>query len=104
MLRTLLTKEIKLFHSCFQVGLAYMVAAIFERKKRHFFSTGYFGCRHLVSFETQTKLQFLPPRGLPWCIKWLLRSQHIPRFSFLHHMICTQRAVQSILQFLRVSV
>jgi hypothetical protein len=49
MLRTLLTKEIKVFHSPSQVGLAYMVASILERKKRDIFSAGYFGCRELVT-------------------------------------------------------
>jgi hypothetical protein len=51
MLRTLLTKEIKVFHSSSRVGLAYMVVGILEPKKRNFFSTGYFGGReagHLV--------------------------------------------------------
>jgi hypothetical protein len=42
MLRTLLTKEIKVFHSSSQVGLAYMVVGILEPKKRDIFSTGYF--------------------------------------------------------------
>ena len=37
MLRTLLTKEIKVFHSPSQVGLAYMVATNLERKKVIFF-------------------------------------------------------------------
>jgi hypothetical protein len=47
MLTTLLTKEIKVFHSPSQVGLAYMVVGILERKKRDIFSTGYFGCRRV---------------------------------------------------------
>jgi hypothetical protein len=47
MLRTLLTKEIKVFHSPSQVGLAYMFAGIFQRKKRDIFLPGYFGCRRL---------------------------------------------------------
>jgi hypothetical protein len=37
MLRTLPTKEIKVFHSSCQVGLAYMVVDLFERKNRDFF-------------------------------------------------------------------
>jgi hypothetical protein len=45
MLRTLLTKEIKVFHSPSQVRLAYMVGDILERKKRDIFATGYFGWR-----------------------------------------------------------
>jgi hypothetical protein len=48
MLRTLLTKEIKVFHSPSQVGLAYMVVDKFEREKRDIFSPGYFGCRELM--------------------------------------------------------
>jgi hypothetical protein len=49
MLRTLLTKEIKVFHSSSQVGLAYMVVGNLEREKRDIFSTGYFGGRDLVT-------------------------------------------------------
>jgi hypothetical protein len=49
MLRTLLTKEIKVFHSLSQVGLAYMVVGGLERKKRDIFWTGYFGCREPVT-------------------------------------------------------
>jgi hypothetical protein len=49
MLRTLLTKEIKVFHSLTQVGLAYMVVGILERKKSGIFSTSYFGCREAVT-------------------------------------------------------
>jgi hypothetical protein len=37
MLRTLPTKEIKLFHSGFRVGIAYMVLGVLERKNRDFF-------------------------------------------------------------------
>jgi hypothetical protein len=37
MLRTLPTKEIKLFHSGFRVGIAYMVRGVLERKNRDFF-------------------------------------------------------------------
>jgi hypothetical protein len=37
MLRILPTKEIKVFHSPSQVGLAYMVVGLLERKKRIFF-------------------------------------------------------------------
>jgi hypothetical protein len=47
MLRTLLTKEIKLFHSSSGVGLAYMLVGILERKKWDIFSVGYFGGRGL---------------------------------------------------------
>jgi hypothetical protein len=49
MLRTLLTKEIKVFHSSSQVGLAYMVVGNLEREKRYIFSTGYFGGRDLLT-------------------------------------------------------
>jgi hypothetical protein len=62
MLITLLTKEIKVFHSPSQVGLAYMVAGILERKKRDIFSPGYFGCRELrdpvISLKTASSLQY----------------------------------------------
>jgi hypothetical protein len=57
MLRTLLTKEIKVFHSSSQVGLAYMVVGILEPKKRDIFSTGYFGGRELVPLYFHAKLQ-----------------------------------------------
>jgi hypothetical protein len=43
MLRTLPTKEIKVFHSRYRVGLAYMVVAKVELKKCKLFSQGYFG-------------------------------------------------------------
>jgi hypothetical protein len=49
MLTTLLTKEIKVFHSSSQVGLAYMVVGYLEPGKRDNFSTGYFGGRELVT-------------------------------------------------------
>jgi hypothetical protein len=56
MLRTLLTKEIKVFHSPSQVGLAYMVAGILEREKRDIFLIGYFSCREprspVISLKT----------------------------------------------------
>ena len=51
MLRTLLTKEIKVFHSLSRVGLAYMVVDILERKKSGFFVTSYFGCRELMTLQ-----------------------------------------------------
>jgi hypothetical protein len=37
LLRTLPTKEIKVFHSSSQVGLAYMVVGMLKRKKRDYF-------------------------------------------------------------------
>ena len=43
MLIILPTKEIKLFHSGSQVGIAYMVGVIIEEKNKHIFSPGYFG-------------------------------------------------------------
>jgi hypothetical protein len=60
MLTTLLTKEIKVFHSPSQVGLAYMVAGVLERKKRDIFSIGCFGCREprdaVISLKTAFSL------------------------------------------------
>jgi hypothetical protein len=58
MLRTLLTKEIKVFHSPSQVGLAYMVDDILERKKRDIFAIGYFGCREPMTVSFQPEEQF----------------------------------------------
>jgi hypothetical protein len=49
MLRTLLTKEIKVFHSLSRVGLAYMVVGILERKKSDIFKPSYFGGREAVT-------------------------------------------------------
>ena len=43
MLRTLPTKEIKVYHSPYRVGIAYMVLAKVELKKCKLFSPGYFG-------------------------------------------------------------
>jgi hypothetical protein len=56
MLRTLLTKEIKVFHSPFQVGLAYMLSGVLVRKNSDIFSSGYFGCRELGALEFQDKI------------------------------------------------
>jgi hypothetical protein len=61
MLRTLPTKEIKVFHSSSQVGLAYMVVAGLERKKRDIFSSGYFGGRSSGHREISRKLAISAP-------------------------------------------
>jgi hypothetical protein len=66
MLRTLLTKEIKVFHSLSQVGLAYMVVGGLERKKKDIFSTGYFGCREALTPLFHVKSQFLPLLEASW--------------------------------------
>jgi hypothetical protein len=60
MLRILLTKEIKVFHSSPQVGLAYMLFASIERKNRDIFSLGYFSCRMRGIPELRTKSGFRP--------------------------------------------
>jgi hypothetical protein len=78
MLRTLLTKEIKVFHSPSQVGLAYMVVGILERKKRDIFSTGYFGCRglHDPVFSLETAFSLL--RRTPLVDKFTLSGLKYP--------------------------
>ena len=43
MLRTLPTKEIKVYHSSYGVGIAYMLVVKVELKKCKLFSPGYFG-------------------------------------------------------------
>ena len=56
MLRTLPTKEIKVFHSPSQVGLAYMVVGVPERKNTDIFSLGYFGGSGLGNLEFSRKI------------------------------------------------
>jgi hypothetical protein len=56
MLRTLLTEEIKLFHSPLRVGLAYMVQGVPERQNSDIFSPGYFGCRGVGALEFADKI------------------------------------------------
>jgi hypothetical protein len=60
MLIILLTKEINVFHSSAQVGLAYMVFPSVERENWDIFSLGYFSCRMRKTPELHTKSGFRP--------------------------------------------
>jgi hypothetical protein len=59
MLRTLLTKEIKVFHSCSGVGLAYMLVDQLERKNRDFFRQVTLVAKTLVTSKIEANPQFL---------------------------------------------
>ena len=99
MLRTLLTKEIKVFHSRSEVGLAYMVDGIFGRKKRYIFSAGYFGCRQHGSAELQINRQFC---DVPDCHGVSIRSSDpkYPRvFVFASYDWCSTCSVKNIANF-----
>jgi len=56
MLIILPTKEIKVFHSSSQVGIAYMLFTALERKNRNIFSSGYFSCRTPGNLEISRKI------------------------------------------------
>jgi hypothetical protein len=57
MLRTLPTKEIKVFHSSSQVGLAYMVLGTVERKNKVFFHWVTLVVESLVTSKIGVNLQ-----------------------------------------------
>jgi hypothetical protein len=58
MLRTLPTKEIKVFHSSSRVGLAYMVRGAVERKNKDFFYWVTLVVESLVTSKIGVNLQF----------------------------------------------
>jgi hypothetical protein len=100
MLRTLLTKEIKVFHSPSQVGLAYMVAGILERKKRDIFSGGYFRGRGLddpiISRKTTISA---PPGSFPLCRFTLFVLKYPPIFISASYDWCLTCCVNHIANF-----
>jgi hypothetical protein len=58
MLRTLPTKEIKVFHSSSGVGIAYMVLGLLERKNRDFFHQVTLVVEGPVTSKFEAKWQF----------------------------------------------
>jgi hypothetical protein len=100
MLTTLLTKEIKVFHSPSQVGLAYMVVGILERKKRDIFSIGYFGCRKPGDHVIPLKTPFLSTIEVLGVDKFvLLDLKYPPLFVFASNEWCSTCSGKHIANF-----